>query len=101
MGHYGTLDREAMANSAHFGGCTHESGHRSRYLESKPPHLDDTGMPPGLRDRPVLDCSSPGPRPVAHTAGSWWHGEVPAARGAISGAAKRSHSPEPSAARDC
>jgi hypothetical protein len=22
MGHYGTLDREAMVNSAHFGGCS-------------------------------------------------------------------------------
>jgi hypothetical protein len=64
--------------------------------------IDDrnAGMPPGLCGPPVLGCSLPGPRPVAHTAGSGWHGECRAGRGATGGAAKRSHSPEPSAARD-
>jgi hypothetical protein len=28
--------------------CSRESGHRSRYFESRPPHLDDAGVPPGL-----------------------------------------------------
>jgi hypothetical protein len=49
--------------------------------------------------RPVLGCSLPGPRPVAHRRAQGGMVKCPAGRGTISGAAKRSRSRVPDLTR--
>jgi hypothetical protein len=63
------------------------------------PRFDDAGMPPGLYGRPVLGCSLPGPRPVAHRRAQGGMVKCLAGRSPISGAAKRSRLPVPDLTR--